>query len=145
MKHTLSKSKIMSGLQCPKKLYYAVNNPELLPEMPQGAQMRFEQGNEVGQEARKRVPNGVLIEFAAHQDIALAKTQEAIDQGVLTIYEATLSHNDVLCKIDILTRESEKTSTFKTVRFKSMWPKGQALALKMFTSCTLTMSASIRI
>ena len=39
-----------------------------------------------------------------------ADPREAIAQGALTIYEATLEHQDVLVKVDILTRRSVRSA-----------------------------------
>lgn len=116
---SLSKSRITLGLQCPKALYLKVHSPELAPEVSAGQQKLFDQGHEVGVEARKRYPGGVLIDAPYYaQDKAVAQTLKAISDGALAIYEATFLHADVVVKIDILNRKNLK-SAWEIVEVKS--------------------------
>jgi hypothetical protein len=57
----LSKSKIMAGLQRPKRLYLEVHHPELL-DYSDETQRLFSIGHEVGEAARTVRPGGKLIE-----------------------------------------------------------------------------------
>lgn len=57
----LSKSRIISAYQCEKLMYISLNKPELLPPVSSSTQAIFDQGHEVGAEAQKRYPYGVLI------------------------------------------------------------------------------------
>ena len=61
----LSKSKILAGLQCPKRLYLQTHHPELVQESA-SAQARFAQGNLLGEVARTVYEDGILI---GHDDI----------------------------------------------------------------------------
>lgn len=108
MKKTgLSKSKVVLGLQCSKALYLSVNQPDLAEETTESQQLIFDQGHEVGLLAQSRFPGGITIAASyRNSQAAITQTAEAIANGALTIYEATISHNDVLAKIDILTRKS---------------------------------------
>lgn len=116
---SLSKSRITLGLQCPKALYLKVHSPGLAPEVSASQQKLFDQGHEVGVEAQKRYPNGVLIDAPYYaQDKAVAQTLKAISGGALAIYEATFLHNDVIVKIDILHRRNLK-SEWEIVEVKS--------------------------
>jgi hypothetical protein len=110
---------MMTGLQCEKALYLAVHSPELAGEVSGAQQMMFDQGHEVGREAQKRFPGGVLID-APHtaQRLALEQTKAAIDGSALNIYEATFQYSDVLVKVDILTRASVK-APWEIVEVKS--------------------------
>jgi hypothetical protein len=57
---SLSKSKFVSGLQCPKKLWWEVHEadaPELVPDP--GTHVVFDRGHQVGALARTYVPGGV--------------------------------------------------------------------------------------
>jgi hypothetical protein len=62
----LSKSKFIAGLQCLKRLYLEVHQPELASEPDEQSKAVFEQGHEVGRWAHKMFPGGVLIE-AGHE------------------------------------------------------------------------------
>jgi hypothetical protein len=57
----LSKSRFIAGLQCLKRLYLEVHQPELASEPDEQSMALFEQGCEVGRWAQKVFPGGVLI------------------------------------------------------------------------------------
>jgi hypothetical protein len=115
----LSKSKVMLGLQCSKALYLSKHQPELAGEVSDSQQMIFDQGHAVGILAQSHFPGGVLVD-APHTDseLALKQTAAAIDSGALAIYEATLLHDDILVKVDILHRKNIKAS-WQIVEVKS--------------------------
>jgi hypothetical protein len=58
--HVLSKSRIKRGLQCQKSLYFTLFHKELEAEVTPAIQFFFDEGNEVGETARKRFPGEVL-------------------------------------------------------------------------------------
>src|SRR5690242_8553328 len=66
----LSKSKIISGLQCPKRLYLEIHHPELAEE-DTGTEARFATGHAVGEVARQLHPGGQLIEYIKNLPAAL--------------------------------------------------------------------------
>jgi hypothetical protein len=57
--YRLSKSKILSGIQCPKRLYLEVHHPELAVEDEELAR-RFSIGHQVGEVAQQLCPEGNL-------------------------------------------------------------------------------------
>jgi len=57
----LSKSRYLNGLQCPKLLWVATNEPERIPEPDAATQYRFDQGHLVGELARKLFPDGIEV------------------------------------------------------------------------------------
>src|SRR6188768_276492 len=59
----LSKSKFVTGIQCMKRLYYQIHQPELAGPTDESQEARLEQGNEVGLLAQSRFPRGVLVGF----------------------------------------------------------------------------------
>ena len=64
----LSKSRVMAGLQCPKRLWWTVHEPtapELEPD--ETLQAFFDDGHLVGEVARTYVPGGVLIDLVELQ------------------------------------------------------------------------------
>ena len=60
----ISKSKYLSGLQCPKLLWSAYNAKHLFPEVDAGQQAVFDQGHDVGAFAKRMFPNGIEIDTA---------------------------------------------------------------------------------
>lgn len=114
----LSKSRFLSGLQCPKQLWWRVHEPdapELKPD--ENAQHLFDTGAQVGAAARGYVPNGTLILAAAHDNARkLEETAMALDAGAQVIYEATFEHQGVIASIDILEQTSQG---FRVIEVKS--------------------------
>jgi predicted RecB family nuclease len=101
----LSKSKFVAGVQCLKRLYYQIYQPELAEQADESQQARLEQGNEVGLLAQSRFPRGVLVDSEHGLDDALARTACLVDDSsVPAIFEATFQHQGVLVRVDILQR-----------------------------------------
>ncbi len=98
----LSKSRITSFEQCPKKLWLSVHRRELA-ETEAGSELRFTGGHEVGAIACELVPGGVMIEAQPDLQAALKQTSELLAAGYRApIYEATFSHDGVLIQADVL-------------------------------------------
>lgn len=108
---TLSKSRIVDGILCDKKVHLAIHNPELKAKVTPDKQQVFDQGNEVGAIARNKYPGGKLIEVDYRDtNKAVHETKNAIEAGHNTIYEATFLANSLLCKVDILHRETSNNA-----------------------------------
>jgi len=100
-------------------LYLSVKHPELTPPTPPSLQAIFDQGHDVGREAQKRFPNGVLIEAEAYDaQKGFEATIKAIKEGANTIYEATFIHENVQARLDILHRKNSK-SAWELIEVKS--------------------------
>jgi len=103
--HYLSKSKMLSGLQCPKRLYLEVHHPELIEESA-GLERRFAMGHLVGEIAQKLIPDGILIEYDGGLSQALKETRHILESSPETpLFEATFSHGGVLVRTDIFYKE----------------------------------------
>ncbi len=103
----LSKSRITSFEQCPKKLWLSVHKRELA-ETQAGSELRFAGGHEVGAIACELVPGGVMIEAQPDLQAALKQTSELLAAGHRApIYEATFSHDGVLIQADVLEAAGE--------------------------------------
>jgi predicted RecB family nuclease len=102
----LSKSKFVAGLQCLKRLYLEVHQPELAAVPDEQTTAGFEQGHEVGRVAQEMFPGGLLIEAGSGGlREALKQTEEAVPDGHHpAIFEAVFTHDNVLAKVDILER-----------------------------------------
>jgi hypothetical protein len=98
----LSKSKISAFEQCPKRLWLSVHRPDL-GEQDDGANARIATGEEVGAIARALLPSGVMVEVEPDLSAAIATTQTLLNDGHdQPIFEATLQHDGVLVRIDVL-------------------------------------------
>ena len=105
----LSKSRFMAGLQCLKRLYLQVHEPDLAGELDAKSWAVIQQGQEVGRLAQKMFPGGVRIE-AGHGELdkALALTAQVVAKGQIpALFEATFQHEHVLARADILERHAK--------------------------------------
>lgn len=103
-KYQLTKSLFVSGLKCPKALYLSVTRPETQAPLTALDEKTLAAGKEVQEAARKKFPAGVLI-HSLNTEIALQKTEEAIKAGALTLFEAAFLYDDILVRVDILSRK----------------------------------------
>jgi hypothetical protein len=104
----LSKSKVMNGLQCHRRLWWTIHNRDA-PELRADAELQvvFDRGSRVGQRATLDHPGGVLVDMAqlGGLEAAVRRTQELLTQDVPAIFEASFRAHDVFAAIDILYRE----------------------------------------
>lgn len=101
----LTKSHFLLGRHCHKALYLDTHYPCLKPAKTSLEQKTLMAGKTVGLTARKVFSNGVLI-ASLNTTQALQETRGAIVNGALTIFEAAFSYDDVLIRVDILSRET---------------------------------------
>ena len=108
----LSKSRVLAGLQCHKRLWWTVHepaSPELQPD--DALQALFDDGTYVGRVARTHVPGGVLIDLPYNAyDERIARTEAALQRGTPIIYEASFRAGQVFASVDVLERRPEGTS-----------------------------------
>lgn len=99
--YKLSKSKLLSFRQCPKRLWLQTHRPELA-EIDDATSSVMASGTRVGETFRETYPEGLLVDT---DDLgsALEMTQTLIaTHHASPIFEATLQANDVLVRIDML-------------------------------------------
>ncbi len=100
----LSKSKLLSGIQCPKRLFLEVHHPELL-EVSEAAERLFKIGHDVGDIACRMFTGGKLIESQDNLSEAIDETLLMLKNSPKTpLFEATFSHAGILIRADILTK-----------------------------------------
>ena len=107
--HRLSKSRFTSGLQCHKKLWWEVHEPDAIELQPDKVlQDLFDQGRQVGELARTRYPGGVLIDLP-HDARAerVAATRELLDAGAPAVFEATFIADNTYVAIDVLEKQGD--------------------------------------
>jgi len=97
---TLSKSKYLVGLQCPKLLWVVFNAPERIPEVDQATQHVFDQGHLVGELAKSWFPSGVELGGYDFKE-NLVKTKEALRLRK-PLFEAGLMQGNIFARADIL-------------------------------------------
>ncbi len=104
----ISKSKFVAGVQCLKRLYFQVHEPELAGEPDAASEAIFEQGREVGLLARQMFPGGVEVGGSGGLDEAIRMTSELVaNPEVPAIFEGTFENGGVLVRVDILQRRRD--------------------------------------
>ena len=104
----ISKSKFVAGVQCLKRLYWQVYQPELATEPAAAVEAIMEQGQDVGLLAHQLFPGGVEVSYDAGLDEALRITRELVaDPEVPAIFEGTFEHGGVLVRVDVLHRRRD--------------------------------------
>ena len=101
----LSKSRYLNGLQCPRLLWIASNQPERIPEPDASTQHIFDQGHLVGELAKKLLPGGIDVpgeDFMAN----IAMTKELLQQRKL-VFEAGILSGKIYSRVDILNPVNE--------------------------------------
>ena len=102
----LSKSKIISGLQCSRRLWFEVHRPDLA--VYDAAMMSsFAGGHQVGAMARQLYSGGILVESQKNLSQAVRQTQAILaGKRDTVVFEGAFRHRDVLVRADVLVRTS---------------------------------------
>lgn len=106
MPHGLSKTRLMSFRQCPKKLWLEKHRPDLA-EVDPGLQAIFDMGHDIGAIAQQLYDTGgaVLIEFDKVQHAMVERTNDVLrKQPSVPVFEATFVRNGLLIRADVLER-----------------------------------------
>ncbi len=105
----LSKTRFGAGLQCLKRLYLECYSREMSDPIDANQQALFDSGNRVGELARRRFPDGRLIEEDHFEHArAVATTLEALaDTSVPAIYEAAFASDGIRIRADVLLRSTD--------------------------------------
>jgi hypothetical protein len=104
----ISKSKFMAGVQCLKRLYLQVHEPELATQPESANEAIIEQGREVGMLARELFPGGIEVDSSGGLGQAIRATKELVaNPEVPAIFEGAFEHQGVIVKTDILQRRKE--------------------------------------
>lgn len=104
----LSKTRILAGLQCEKRLYLRLNRPELavIKKSP-----LLETGIKVGEQARLEFPGGVLVRRFQQGCDPFAETENFLhNDSVSAIFEAGFRYRDTEIFVDILQRDRQHDS-----------------------------------
>jgi hypothetical protein len=110
----ITKSDYVLWRECPHNVWIKKWKPELYKQSPlsEFELHLIESGNMVEETARKRFPEGVLVE--GRGEAALDKTQELLKQSQYTIFQAAFSDGVLFAAIDILKQnEGGKLSIYE--------------------------------
>jgi len=108
MSQLLSKSKFLAGRQCLKRLYLEVHSPELAAPVSEAQQAIFDQGTRVGELARGRWPDGVLVSapYFRHDDAVDQAGGLLADTSVTAVFEGGFKALGTRIRADVLERDS---------------------------------------
>ncbi len=102
----LSKSKYLSGLQCPRLIWIEIHEPGKIPETDPVTQHVFDQGHLVGELVKKLFPEG--IDIPAEDFIGnISSTLELLKKRK-PLFEAGILAGKLYSRVDILSPTSEK-------------------------------------
>lgn len=107
----ITKSFYTAGVQCSKRLYLLAKKPELATGPTEDVQLRFSQGQGVGELARQRFPEGVLVSASGSAiqhalDVTIKHMEEL---KVSAIFEAAIQYKNLLIRVDILKNNFDGT------------------------------------
>jgi len=103
---SLSKSRILAGMQCAKRLYLETYDPDSKDPVDLARQAILETGRAFGRAARGRYPGGVTIEEGLRHDRAVDETAAALSNpATAAIYEAAFTYAGIRVRVDMLARE----------------------------------------
>ena len=106
MSAKLSKSKILSGLQCEKRLWLETHKPQDAATSD-SVERLFAIGHAVNDVARSLHKDGHLVEWDGTASSALRETQRVLEaHPEKPVFEATFAHQGVLIRADILKKEA---------------------------------------
>lgn len=99
--YILTKTLILNGIQCKKKLWFEKND-----KIKVGAKAQFEAGNRFNNIIRKNYGQGLDLSDEFDYNIAVNKTNEAIKSNkVNVIYEAAFIYNQTYVRADVLIKK----------------------------------------
>ena len=108
MAQTLSKSRFVQGLGCPKKLVYGADKSYLNRSDDDSFLASLAQGGfQVGEFAKAHFPGGVDVR-ALDQSEALAQTNELLKQETVTIFEAAVQFENCFIRVDVLEKKGDR-------------------------------------
>lgn len=115
----VSKSKLMRGYRCHKSLYLTIQHPELEAPITPELQAKFDFGNYVGELAREKHTNGVLVDNKPWDFVgSLNRTKELIQNGAEVIFEAAFAFKGCYARVDLL-QFSKTTQRWSMTEVKS--------------------------
>src|SRR5213596_328258 len=143
----LSKSRFTSGLQCHKKLWWEVHEPDA-PELQPDKVLQdlFDQGRLVGEAARTIYPGGVLIDLPHHAGAErVAATKTALQSGAPAVFEATFIADGTFVAIDVLEKAGDGYRLIEVKSSSSQKPEhipDVAIQARVAAACGVKITAA---
>lgn len=109
----LTKTLFVSGIRCPRLLYYLYYKPNEIPKDSLGTDFRKKQGNLVGEVIKGLFPEAVDISREPDQ-IKLILTKENKEK---IIFEASVQYNNLFARADVLFPNQD--GTYDIIEVKS--------------------------
>jgi hypothetical protein len=111
---SLSKSRVVSALQCEKQLFLQVQDKArgregkpMLARHSAKAKQAFKWGKQVGELARQLFPGGKLIGHDKELHLAVRETQALLEGSLdVPLFEATFEHDKILVRADVFIKGS---------------------------------------
>ena len=105
----LSKSKMIAGRQCERRIWLEVNRPDLR-EFNDAQSARLSQGIAFGELARGLLGTGELVECGFDVPAALSRTTDLLgaSRPPRHLFEAALCHRNVFVRVDALRRVGQR-------------------------------------
>jgi hypothetical protein len=98
----LSKSRLISAWQCPKRLHLEKHHPEL-GDVSEQTEALFATGHQVGAVAQQHYGTEDSVEIEFNFKTMEAQTRRLIEGGAdFPIFEATFRHENVLVRVDVM-------------------------------------------
>lgn len=98
----LSKSKYLAFIQCPKLLWYNYNARDKIPPPDAGTQAIFDQGHEVGFQARRLFPDGIEVGAGIIDPFEVDRRSRAALGQRKPLYEAGFINEHAYARADLL-------------------------------------------
>jgi hypothetical protein len=114
----LSKTKVMRGYRCLKNVYQTIHNPDLEAPITKEQQALFDQGNQVGEDARKKFPGGVLVDNKPWDFFGSLKATRELIKNEKIIYEAAFEYKGCYARADVIVF-SDETKRWSVYEVKS--------------------------
>ena len=113
-----TKRDLILSAQCRKAVWLEAYRPELAAELDAGSQLRYEQGNQVDQVARKYYGGGELI-VDLDWDKAAQQTEALIEAGVTRLYQAAFGAKGLRIRADILDVSPGRSVVLREVKMST--------------------------
>ncbi|KAA3598708.1 MAG: DUF2779 domain-containing protein [Calditrichaeota bacterium] len=105
----ITKQLFLNTISCTTLGWNSKKSREQGEELSLDAQFRIDEGNQIGELARKSFPSGKLIS-ELRSEIASLETKEVMQSSdIKNIFEATFIHENFVTKADVLTRNENGT------------------------------------
>ncbi len=112
----LTKSKYVSGLRCPRMLWFNVHDPAPFSDPEPGS--AIDVGIRIGRMAHQLFPGGVEVEEAPWEHEQARRVTRALmeDENIPAIFEAAFEYENVRIRVDVLERLNSGTWGLREVK-----------------------------